>query len=158
MPKRFELEGLILFEPQPFRDDRGTFVEFWNAARERNVGFNETFVQDNIAVSKHAVLRGLHFQHPHPQGKLVTVAHGVVYDVVVDVRTGSPTFGKWQGVELDAARGTTLYVPPGFAHGYQVLSLEAAVVYKCTEFYRPDCDRALLWSDASIGIDWPIKD
>ncbi|HUP89528.1 MAG TPA: dTDP-4-dehydrorhamnose 3,5-epimerase [Longimicrobiales bacterium] len=152
------LSGVLLFEPRVFSDDRGSFVEFWNQARAREMGFDEQFVQDNIATSKQRVLRGMHFQHPNPQGKYVTAAHGRIYDVVVDLRTNSPTVGKWVATELSVESGEVLYVPPGFAHGYQVLSSEATVIYKCTELYRAENDRTIAWNDPALGIQWPLAD
>ncbi|HEY0672859.1 MAG TPA: dTDP-4-dehydrorhamnose 3,5-epimerase [Longimicrobiales bacterium] len=154
--KELEIPGVLLIQPRIFTDQRGSFVEIWNAAREANGGFAPRFVQDNVAFSKHAVLRGLHFQHPHAQGKYVTAVYGAIYDVAVDLRPESPTFGDWISVELSAADGSAVYIPPGFAHGYQVLSEEAVVLYKCTDYYHADCDRGIAWNDPQLDITWPI--
>jgi dTDP-4-dehydrorhamnose 3,5-epimerase len=156
--KELEIPGVLLIQPRVFSDARGSFVEMWNDKREEQAGFAPHFVQDNVAISKHAVLRGLHFQMPHEQGKYVTVAYGNIYDVAVDLRPGSASFGRWLSVELSAANGAAVYLPPGFAHGYQVLSPEAAVVYKCTDYYHADCDRGIAWNDPQLNIDWPIAD
>ncbi|HEY0673037.1 MAG TPA: dTDP-4-dehydrorhamnose 3,5-epimerase [Longimicrobiales bacterium] len=154
--KELEIPGVLLIQPRIFTDPRGSFVEIWNAAREANGGFAPRFVQDNVAFSKHAVLRGLHFQHPHAQGKYVTAVYGEIYDVAVDLRPESATFGDWISVELSAANGSAVYIPPGFAHGYQVLSAEAVVLYKCTDYYHADCDRGIAWNDPQLAITWPI--
>lgn len=154
--KELEIPGVLLIQPRIFTDQRGSFVEIWNAAREANGGFAPRFVQDNVALSKHAVLRGLHFQHPHAQGKYVTAVYGEIFDVAVDLRPESATFGDWISVELSAANGSAVYIPPGFAHGYQVLSEEAVVLYKCTDYYHADCDRGIAWNDPQLDITWPI--
>ena len=149
------LPGLVVLEPAVFGDPRGFLFESWNAARYRSTGLPERFVQDNVSFSTRGVLRGLHFQHPSAQGKLVTVLVGEVFDVAVDIRPGSPTFGKWAGRTLSAANHRQFYLPPGFAHGFVVTSPDALVLYKCTEYYRPEEEQTLLWNDPDLGIDWP---
>jgi dTDP-4-dehydrorhamnose 3,5-epimerase len=154
--KELDLAGVLLIQPRLFKDERGSFIELWNNLREQNAGFTTQFVQDNIALSKHGVLRGLHFQSPHAQGKYISAAYGTIFDVAVDLRPESATFGKWLSVELSAATGNAVYIPPGFAHGYQVVSDEAVVVYKCTDYYHAGCDRAIAWNDSHLNITWPI--
>jgi len=156
--RKTELPGVLLIEPHIYRDDRGSFLESWRQERYEGVGLPSTFVQDNAAVSRQGVLRGLHYQHPDPQGKLVMVLYGAVYDVAVDIRRGSPTFGRWMGTELSAENARQLWIPEGFAHGYVVLSDTAVFAYKCTRPYRPDADRAIRYDDPRIGIEWPISD
>jgi dTDP-4-dehydrorhamnose 3,5-epimerase len=150
------LPGVLLVEPRVFADDRGCFTETFSAARYAAAGIVGPFVQDNFSRSIKNTLRGLHFQEPQPQGKLVQVLRGAVFDVAVDIRRGSPHFGKWFGVELSDANFRQLWVPPGFAHGFCALSDVADFVYKCTAPYAPDCDRGLRWDDPEIGIKWPI--
>jgi dTDP-4-dehydrorhamnose 3,5-epimerase len=152
------LGGCLLIEPDTFEDDRGFFLESWNlAAFEDLTGFDTAFVQDNHSGSKGGVLRGLHYQlPPHPQGKLVRVVVGAVFDVAVDLRRSSPTFGDWFGTELTAENRTQLWIPPGFAHGFLALSDWAEVLYKTTDYYAPDLDRSIRWDDPDIGIEWPI--
>jgi dTDP-4-dehydrorhamnose 3,5-epimerase len=152
------IPDLLLIRPNVFGDRRGTFYESWHEARFREHGLPQRWVQDNVAFSRHGVLRGLHFQDPHPQGKLVTVLAGEIYDVAVDVRRASPTFGRWCAVTLSAADARQLFVPAGFAHGYVVLSDEAIVGYKCTTPYQPDCEHALQWDDPELAIVWPIAE
>jgi dTDP-4-dehydrorhamnose 3,5-epimerase len=154
--KELQIPGVLLIQPRVFKDARGSFVEMWNAARDANAGFAPRFVQDNVVFSRNAVLRGLHFQQPHAQGKYVTAAYGEIYDVAVDLRPESATFGQWLSIQLSAAQGSALYIPPGFAHGYQVLSAEAVVVYKCTDYYHPEADRSIAWNDPQLNISWPI--
>ena len=156
--RELDIPGVLLFQPRVFSDERGSFVELWNAAREARAGFAEQFVQDNLVRSRRGVLRGLHFQSPHAQGKFVTAAYGEIYDVAVDVRPGSRTFGQWVAQQLNADAGVAVYIPPGFAHGYQVVSPEAVVVYKCTELYHPECDHSIAWNDRQLAIQWPIAD
>jgi dTDP-4-dehydrorhamnose 3,5-epimerase len=151
------LPGLLEVFPAIHRDSRGSFRETWSRSRYLDAGMPE-FVQDNLVVSRWGVLRGLHYQLPREQGKLVTVALGEVYDVAVDVRVGSPTFGRWAGFSLSAEEGPSLYVPPGFAHGYAVVSDVAIVAYKCSDYYEPAAEKGLLWSDPAVGIDWPLAD
>lgn len=153
----FDLPGLLLIEPQRFGDARGWFSETWQAERYREAGIQEAFVQDNLARSSHGVLRGLHAQLPHAQGKLVQVLEGAVFDVAVDARQGSPTFGRWEGVELTGDESKQFYVPPGFFHGYLVLSETALFCYKVTDFYHPESELALRWDDPDVGIEWPLQ-
>jgi dTDP-4-dehydrorhamnose 3,5-epimerase len=153
-----ELPGVLVVEPQVFGDERGFFMESFNGRRYREAGLPERFVQDNLSLSQRGVLRGLHFQHPRGQGKLVSVLRGEVFDVAVDVRRGSPTFGRWVGLSLSEENRRQLYIPPGFAHGFVVLSEAALFFYKCTEYYAPECERTVLWSDPEIGIGWPVKE
>ena len=153
------LEGLLLIEPRLFRDQRGQFLEAWNRARYAEAGLPDSFVQDNVSWSRPRVLRGLHLQDPFPQGKLVSVLQGEVWDVAVDLRPGSGTFGQWRGVTLSADNARQLYVPEGFAHGFVVTSqVDALFVYKCTESYRPETEITLRWDDADLAIDWPVAD
>ncbi|MCP5305413.1 MAG: dTDP-4-dehydrorhamnose 3,5-epimerase [Chromatiaceae bacterium] len=152
----FELPGLKLIEPKRFGDARGWFAEVWQDARYRAAGIAETFVQDNLARSVKGVLRGLHAQEPHAQGKLVQVFAGSVFDVAVDLRVGSPTFRRWEGVILDGDKGLQFYVPPGFLHGYYVLSEQALFGYKTTDVYSPQSEFAVRWDDPDIGIAWPL--
>jgi dTDP-4-dehydrorhamnose 3,5-epimerase len=151
-----EIPGLLLIEPQRFGDDRGWFAETWQAPRYREAGITETFVQDNLARSARGVLRGLHAQNPHPQGKLVQVLEGRVFDVAVDLRLGSPTFARWYGIELTGEHLVQFYVPPGFGHGYCVLSDTALFGYKCTDLYHPETELGVRWDDPAIGIEWPL--
>ena len=146
----------MIFEPAVFGDTRGFFVEAWNQERYAEAGLNANFVQDNISRSARNVLRGLHFQNPDPQGKLVSVLEGEVFDVAVDVRVGSPTFGEWFGVILDGSSKRQMYVPEGFAHGFVVLSEVATFMYKCTSLYAPAHESALIWNDPMVNIEWPV--
>jgi dTDP-4-dehydrorhamnose 3,5-epimerase len=155
---RCELDGLLLIEPKVFGDARGFFMETWNAQRYQEIGLNETFVQDNVSSSRRGTLRGLHFQNPAAQGKLVSVWQGEVFDVAVDIRRGSPTFGRWHGVSLSAENKRQFYIPPGFAHGFAVLSEVALFHYKCTEFYSPKVEHTLRWDDPDLGIRWPLTE
>jgi len=151
------LPGVLIIEPKVFGDARGFFLETWNHERYRAAGFpNVTFVQDNHSRSQKGVLRGLHFQLNHPQGKLVQVATGAVFDVAVDVCPESPTYSQWVGTELSEENHRQLWIPPGYAHGFCVLSDVADFQYKCTEFYHPGDEYGVLWNDPDIGIDWPI--
>ena len=145
-----------IVEPAVFGDDRGFFMETWNARGFADAGLDLTFVQDNHSRSAKGVLRGLHYQLRQPQGKLVRVVRGAAYDVAVDIRRGSATFGRWVGVELSEANKRMLWVPPGFAHGFLSLLDNTEFLYKCTDFYAPEHERSLLWSDPAIGIDWPL--
>ena len=151
-----ELEGVVIVEPKVFADARGFFLETWSAERYGALGLPATMVQDNLSSSERGVLRGLHYQYPEPQGKLVYVLAGAVFDVAVDIRAGSPTFGRWTGVELSAENKRQLFVPAGFAHGFCVTSPQALVAYKCTHPYRPQYDRGVAWNDPEIGVRWPI--
>jgi dTDP-4-dehydrorhamnose 3,5-epimerase len=148
------LPGVIELFPPRFTDPRGSFQELWRAGRYAEWGVPEHFAQDNVAVSTRGVLRGMHYQWPEPQGKLVQVLDGEVQDVVVDVRRGSPTFGAHITVRLSAEVGNQLWIPPGYAHGYACLSEQAVVLYKCTVPWRPDAERALRWDDPDLGIVW----
>ncbi|GAB6058814.1 dTDP-4-dehydrorhamnose 3,5-epimerase [Desulfonatronum parangueonense] len=150
------LAGVLLITPRAFGDARGFFLETYQADRYAEAGIHAAFVQDNHSRSSRGVLRGLHYQIGRPQGKLVMVTRGAVFDVAVDIRKGSSTFGRWYGVELSDANHMQLYVPPGFAHGFCVLSETADFLYKCTEYYAPEAERAIIWNDPNIGIDWPI--
>lgn len=150
------IEGLLIIEPQVFGDDRGFFMESWNADKFRGTGLDLAFVQDNHSRSAKGVLRGLHFQNPNPQGKLVRVVAGAVWDVAVDIRRSSPTFGRWVGVELSAANKRMFWVPPGFAHGFVSLEDGTDFLYKCTAPYDSAAEHSLLWNDPEIGIEWPL--
>ncbi len=151
-----EIPGVLVIEPRVHGDARGWFMESWQERRYAEAGLPGRFVQDNLAFSRHGILRGLHAQHPHGQGKLVQVLAGEVFDVAVDIRRGSPTFGRWTGVLLSAENHRQLWVPPGFAHGYLVTSESALFAYKCTDFYHPEHELAIRWDDPDIGIDWPV--
>ena len=151
------LPGVILIEPDVFEDPRGYFLETYHAKKYADAGILGPFVQDNFSRSIRGTLRGLHYQRTHAQGKLVCAAEGIVFDVAVDIRPGSPTFGKWFGAELSAANKRQLYIPPGYAHGFCVLSEVAAFSYKCTDFYVPQDEGGLLWNDPAIGISWPLS-
>jgi dTDP-4-dehydrorhamnose 3,5-epimerase len=151
------LPGVLLLEPRVFRDERGFFIETFSMREVQGTGIPNDFVQDNHSRSSRGVLRGLHYQLHKPQGKLVHVARGSVFDVAVDIRIGSPTFGKWFGTELNDQNLHSLWVPPGFAHGFFVLSDVADVIYKCTDLYEGSDDRGVLWSDPRIGIAWPDR-
>lgn len=152
---RTDLPGVLIFEPRVFGDHRGFFVETWRADVYRDAGLPD-LVQDNHSRSAHGVLRGLHYQLVQPQGKLVRVARGRVYDVAVDVRRGSPSFGRWIGVELDDRAHRQLWVPAGFAHGFCVLSEEADFIYRCSDYYHPASERGIAWNDRDLAIDWPV--
>ncbi len=151
------IPGPLIIEPKVFGDDRGFFMESWNAATFRAAGLDFNFVQDNHSRSQRGVLRGLHFQDPEPQGKLVRVVSGAVYDVVVDLRRTSPHFGKWVGVELSAANRRMFWVPEGFAHGFLTLEDGTDFLYKCTSRYAPEYEQALAWDDPEVGIVWPLE-
>lgn len=151
-----KLPGVVIIEPKVFGDARGYFMESFQAARYAEAGIAAPFVQDNLSFSRRGILRGLHLQNPRPQGKLVQVLQGEVFDVAVDVRVGSPTFGQWEGVMLSAENARQYYVPPGFAHGFVVTSDTALFAYKCTDYYMPQSELSILWNDPDIGIDWPI--
>lgn len=152
------LPEVLLIEPRVFGDSRGFFKEAWQADRYAACGVAGPFVQDNISRSVKGTLRGLHFQEPRAQGKLVTVLQGSVFDVAVDVRRGSPRFGRWVGVILHADEHRQIWIPPGFAHGFCVISDHADFLYKCTDFYDPACEGAICWNDPAIGIEWPVAD
>lgn len=150
-----EIEGLYIIEPSVFGDERGYFMETYNQKDFEEAGLNMVFVQDNQSMSVKGVLRGLHYQKQFPQGKLVRVVRGTVFDVAVDLRSNSKTYGKWFGVELSAENKKQFYIPEGFAHGFLVLSDEAEFCYKCTDFYHPGDEGGLAWNDPKIGIQWP---
>lgn len=149
------LPGVLLIEPRVFGDDRGFFMETYNEGRFAEHGIAAAFVQDNHSRSSKNVLRGLHFQEPNAQGKLLRVSRGSIFDVAVDVRRGSPTFGKWFGAELSEQNKLQIWIPVGFAHGFWVLRDHTDVLYKCTALYDPATERSILWNDPQIGIEWP---
>lgn len=151
-----EISGLCVVEPAVFGDERGYFMETYNKEDFAKSGYDMEFVQDNQSMSKKGVLRGLHFQKKHPQGKLVRVVSGSVFDVAVDIRKGSKTYGKWFGVELTAENKKQFYIPEGFAHGFLVLSDTAEFAYKCTDFYHPEDEGGIVWNDRDIKIEWPV--
>ncbi len=154
-----KLEGCVIIEPQVFGDERGFFLETFQSIRyEEDAGIELQFVQDNYSRSARGVLRGLHFQKTKPQGKLVRVVRGEVYDVAIDIRKGSATFGEWEAVILSEVNKKQLWIPPGFAHGFVVLSDIADFEYKCTDYYDPSDEGGIVWNDPDLDIDWPIKD
>ena len=153
-----DIEGLYVIEPTVFKDERGYFMETYNQNDFKEAGLNMTFVQDNQSMSVKGVLRGLHFQKQYPQGKLVRAVRGTVFDVAVDLRSDSKTYGKWFGVTLSAENKKQFYIPEGFAHGFLVLSDEAEFAYKCTDFYHPGDEGGLAYNDPEIGIDWPFEE
>ncbi|MFU8805240.1 MAG: dTDP-4-dehydrorhamnose 3,5-epimerase [Bradymonadaceae bacterium] len=152
------LPGVLVIEPRVFADGRGFFVETFRTDLLSEAGLAEPFVQDNHSRSRKGVLRGLHYQLEQPQGKLVRVTRGAVYDVAVDVRLDSPSFGQWFGCVLDDETHRQLYVPPGFAHGFCVLSDEVDFVYKCTDYYHPQSEQGIAWDDPDLAIKWPLQD
>lgn len=151
-----KLPGVLIIEPAVHGDARGFFMETYQQQRYAEAGLPDRFVQDNLSRSRRGVLRGLHFQIPNPQGKLVSVLEGEVYDVALDIRRGSPTFGQWVGVVLSGDNKRQIYVPPGLAHGFVVTSETAVFAYKCTDYYNPKSEGTVLWNDPDLGIDWPI--
>ena len=153
-----EIKGVYIIEPKVFGDHRGYFMETYNYEDFKKAGLDMVFVQDNQSKSKKGVLRGLHYQNPNPQGKLVRVISGEVFDVAVDLRKDSSTYGKWQGILLSAENKKQFYVPEGFAHGFVVLSEEAEFVYKCTNLYHPEFEGSIAWNDPDIGIEWPLDE
>ena len=152
------IEGLYVIEPTVFKDERGYFMETYNQNDFKEAGLDMVFVQDNQSMSVKGVLRGLHYQKQYPQGKLVRAVRGTVFDVAVDLREKSATYGKWFGVILSAENKKQFYIPEGFAHGFLVLSDEAEFVYKCTDFYHPGDEGGMAWNDPDIGIEWPLQD
>ena len=152
-----KLPGVLIIEPKVFGDQRGFFMETWNQATFSEKGINEKFVQDNLSFSRKGVLRGLHFQNPNGQGKLVSVLEGEVFDVAVDIRSGSSTFGQWVSCTLSSENKRQFYIPPGFAHGFCVTSEVALFSYKCTEFYSPLAEGCVLWNDPDLDIPWPVS-
>ncbi len=153
-----ELPGAMIIEPAVFNDSRGFFLETYHYNKYSENGLDAGFVQDNHSHSVKDTLRGLHYQLRHPQGKLLYMIRGEIFDVAVDIRKGSPSFGKWVSVILSSENKKQFYVPPGFAHGFCVLSEEADVIYKCTDFYKPDDEYGIIWNDPEIGIEWPVID
>jgi dTDP-4-dehydrorhamnose 3,5-epimerase len=153
-----KIPEVLVIEPDVYGDARGFFMETWHAAKYAELGLDVNFVQDNQSRSSKGILRGLHYQLEQPQGKLVRVSAGRVFDVAVDIRKGSPTFGQWVGIELSGDNFKQFYVPPGFAHGFCVLSETADFAYKCTDFYAPQYEHGILWNDPDIGIQWPGED
>lgn len=151
------LPGVLIVEPPVFRDPRGYFMETWRQSRYGDAGISAAFVQDNVSYSMKNALRGLHFQNPHPQAKLIQALQGEIFDVAVDIRKGSPTFGRWAGVRLSSDHPRQLYIPEGFAHGFLVLSATALVAYKCSDYYDPQSENAIAWNDPDIGIEWPVS-
>ena len=151
------LKGLLIIEPDIFKDKRGFFFETFHEERYRQSGIDSIFIQDNVSCSVQRALRGLHYQHPHAQDKLIQALSGEIFDVAVDIRRESPTFGLWMGVRLSDRNKSQIYIPKGFAHGFCVLSETAHVMYKCTDFYAPDSERGILWCDGDLGIEWPVK-
>ena len=155
---KLAIPDVLLIEPKVFEDSRGFFMETYNAERYAEHGMTHSFVQDNHSKSSKGTLRGLHYQLGKPQGKLVHAVQGEVFDVAVDVRLGSPYFGRWVGAILSAKNRKQIYIPEGFAHGFCVLSEEAEFLYKCTDFYSPSDERGVLWNDPDVGIEWPIDE
>ncbi|HBS57708.1 MAG: dTDP-4-dehydrorhamnose 3,5-epimerase [Bacillota bacterium] len=153
-----KLSGVVIIEPKVFGDARGFFMETWHQIRYAKAGLPGIFVQDNLSYSTKGVLRGLHYQKPGAQGKLVYVLQGEVFDVAVDIRVGSPTFGQWVGVTLSSENKRQFYVPEGFAHGFCVTSATALFAYKCTDFYNPEAEGGVIWNDPDIAVQWPITD
>ena len=152
------LAGVVVLKPKVFGDERGFFFESWNKQVFADAGVTADFVQDNHSRSRQGILRGMHFQTQHTQGKLVRVTHGEVFDVVVDLRADSPTCGEWFGSVLSSSGHEMMWVPPGFAHGFYVLSETADFLYKCTEYYHPQSEVSLAWDDPTVGIEWPLVD
>lgn len=150
------LQGVLLLEPKVFGDERGFFLESWNEKKFGELGLDIHFVQDNHSSSAQGILRGLHYQYPNPQGKLVWVIEGEVFDVAVDLRRSSPTFGKWEGFMLNAENKRRIWIPPGFAHGFYVTSERAQFLYKCTSYYSPKDEHTIAWNDPTLGIQWPV--
>lgn len=153
-----EIPGVLVIEPRVFEDPRGYFLETHHQLRYREAGVDVEFVQDNHSRSCRGTLRGLHYQIEHPQGKLCRVVRGEVYDVAVDLRRASPTFGRWVAVHLSESNHRQIYVPPGLAHGFCALSETVDFLYKCTDFYHPEHERVIFWDDPDLGIDWPIQE
>ena len=152
-----DIEGPLILEPKVFGDARGFFLESWNAASFSEIGLDVTFVQDNHSRSQKGVLRGMHFQNPAPQGKLVRVVRGAVFDAIVDLRRSSPTFGQWTGVLLSAENKLMFWVPEGFAHGFLTLEDDTDFLYKCTSAYLPQNEHSLAWDDPEVDIEWPLE-
>ena len=153
-----DLPGVLILEPKVFPDARGFFLETYNKEKYLAAGLNIDFVQDNLSFSSKGVLRGLHYQNPHAQGKLVYVLQGEVWDVAVDIRRDSAQFGRWTAVTLTGDNKKQFYIPPGFAHGFCVVSDTALFTYKCTDTYHPECDGGIRWDDPDVGINWPVTE
>jgi dTDP-4-dehydrorhamnose 3,5-epimerase len=153
-----KLPGVLLVQPRVFRDARGWFLESWREDAYRAAGIGGPFVQDNVSRSRRGVVRGLHYQQPHPQGKLVSVPHGAVWDVAVDLRPGSPTFGRWTAHTLSARNARQLWIPEGFAHGFAVLTPSAVLSYRCTDVHHPEGEHIVRWDDPDLAIPWPVRD
>lgn len=151
------IEGVLIIEPKIFKDKRGFFMETYNQNRYNESGIDTAFVQDNLSYSSKNTLRGLHYQIKHPQAKLVQVISGEIFDVAVDLRPGSATFGRWTGIHLSDENRRQVFIPKGFAHGFCVLSEFALFYYKCSDFYAPDDEGGIIWSDPDIGIEWPVE-
>lgn len=156
--ERTKLQGVVIIEPDVFADPRGFFLETWALQRYSDAGLPQVYVQDNLSRSDRGIVRGLHLQHPFGQGKLVQVMFGEVFDVAVDVRVGSPTFGQWVGTTLSGSNHRQVYIPPGFAHGFCVTSEQALFSYKCTEAYHRESELGVAWDDPGLGIEWPVSD
>ncbi len=152
------LNSVLLIDTQTIEDQRGYFREIFQDQKFGNIGISQNFVQDNLSRSKKGVLRGLHYQEPSAQGKLIQVIQGKIFDVAVDIRKGSPQFGQWVGLELSDASGNMIWIPEGFAHGFAILSETADVIYKVTDFWAPEAEHIIRWNDPAIGIDWPFDD
>ena len=155
--KATAIPEVLIIEPDVFEDERGFFMETYHEKRYREMGIDVTFVQDNLAYSVKGTLRGLHYQYPNAQAKLIQVIQGEIFDVAVDIRAGSHTFGKWVGVKLSVTNKKQLFIPTGFAHGYCVLSDTALITYKCSTFYSPEDEKGILWNDPDLKITWPIQ-
>ena len=152
------LPGVLIIEPDVFEDNRGYFMETYHQKKYAEVGVDCAFVQDNLSYSIYGTLRGLHYQYPHSQAKLVQVVMGEVFDVAVDIRRGSPTFGQWVGEHLSKKNKRQMFIPEGFAHGFCVLSETAIFSYKCSDFYAPECEQGIVWSDPDLAIKWPVQE
>jgi len=153
-----KLPGVLIFEPDVFSDKRGFFLETWRSTIYEKAGVKASFVQDNVSFSRKGILRGLHYQYPQSQGKLVQVLSGSVIDVAVDIRAGSPTYGHWISEELSDVNHKQVYIPPGFAHGYCVKNETAIFLYKCTDFYNPNTEHGIIWNDPDLNIEWPVTE
>ncbi|CAA7603124.1 dTDP-4-dehydrorhamnose 3,5-epimerase [Acididesulfobacillus acetoxydans] len=153
-----KLPGVVIIEPHVFGDARGFFMETWREDRYAEAGLPERFVQDNLSFSQKGVVRGLHFQNPNSQGKLVYVLQGEVFDVAVDIRIGSPSFSRWEGVRLSGENKRQFYIPAGFAHGFCVMSETALFAYKCTDGYNPQAEHGIIWNDPDVSIEWPVRE
>jgi len=152
------LDGVLIIEPSVYSDNRGFFMETYSRDRYKTEGIEVEFVQDNFSYSVQGTLRGLHYQHLHPQAKLVQVMDGEIYDIAVDIRHGSSTFGQWTGVRLSGENKRQFFIPEGFAHGFEVLSKTAMFTYKCSEFYSPECEKGIVWNDPDIGVEWSMTE